>query len=112
MVDESRVGNVTRCQLPDVNCGLQSGKVRRLNSAHLSHPTSSILNGKTTRFEEVEPVRRHLSTGAFCAFVMLMQSPAWPQSSNGSLRGAVQDQTAAVVPGVTIVLRDQATGVE
>src|SRR5260370_35210555 len=59
-------------------------------------------------------MRRHLSTGAYCAFVglILTQPPAGPQSSNGRLRGAVQDQTAAVVPAVTIVLRDQATGVE
>src|SRR5260370_4184522 len=59
-------------------------------------------------------MRRHLSTGAYCAFVglILTQPPAGPQSSNGSRRGAVQDRPAAVLPAVTIVLRDQATGVE
>lgn len=38
--------------------------------------------------------------------------PARPQSSNGSLRGTVQDQTKAVIPGVTVLLANEATGVE
>ena len=38
--------------------------------------------------------------------------PAWPQSSTGSVRGTVQDQTGAVIPNVTVVLTNTATGVE
>ncbi|MCL5746170.1 MAG: carboxypeptidase-like regulatory domain-containing protein, partial [Acidobacteria bacterium] len=34
------------------------------------------------------------------------------QSSNGSLRGVVQDQTRAVIPAVAVLLVNQATGVE
>lgn len=41
-----------------------------------------------------------------------MALPAWPQSSQGSVRGTVQDQSQAVVPGVTVVLTNTATGVE
>lgn len=37
---------------------------------------------------------------------------AWPQSSNGSLRGTVQDRTGAVVPGVSVVVTEQGTGVK
>jgi len=38
--------------------------------------------------------------------------PAWPQSSNGSVRGVVQDTTKAVIPSVNITLTNTATGVE
>ncbi len=48
---------------------------------------------------------------AFALFVWLAM-PLWPQSSNGSLRGVVQDQTKAVIPGVTVLLTNQGTGVE
>ena len=43
-----------------------------------------------------------------CAFVV----PVWPQSSNGSLRGTVLDSTGAIIPGVTVLLTDQETGIE
>jgi hypothetical protein len=36
---------------------------------------------------------------------------AWCQSSNGSVRGEVHDQTKAVVPGVNVVLTNSDTGV-
>ena len=42
----------------------------------------------------------------------LLATPAWPQSSNGSVRGIVQDPTTAVIPTVTVVLTNTATGVE
>ena len=41
-----------------------------------------------------------------------MAAPAWSQSSNGSVRGIVQDPTSAVIPNVTVVLTNTATGVE
>ena len=37
--------------------------------------------------------------------------PLWSQTGNGSLRGTVQDQTKAVIPNVTVVLTNTATGV-
>src|SRR5208283_5981204 len=37
---------------------------------------------------------------------------AWCQSSNGSVRGEVHDQTRAVVPGVNVVLTNTDTNVE
>jgi hypothetical protein len=42
----------------------------------------------------------------------LLAAPAWPQSSNGSLRGVIQDQTKAVVPNASVAALDQATGVQ
>ncbi len=38
--------------------------------------------------------------------------PAWAQSSNGSVRGSVQDQTNAVIPGATVALTNTATNIE
>src|SRR5260370_10433996 len=60
------------------------------------------------------PLHLHFRALPTCALVLLtlLLSTAWPQSSNGSLRGTVQDQTKAVIPNVTVVLLDQATGVE
>src|SRR5437588_12596752 len=53
-------------------------------------------------------------TAILSALVILtaLVAPAWSQSSNGSVRGTVQDQTKAVIPGVAVVVVDQATGVE
>src|SRR5260370_10515721 len=42
----------------------------------------------------------------------LLAAPAWPQSSNGRLRGVIQDQAKAVVPNAAVTALDQATGVE
>jgi len=60
------------------------------------------------------PLHLHFRALPTCALVLLtlLLSTAWPQSSNGSLRGTVQDQTKAVIPAVTVVLVDRATGVE
>src|SRR5215470_14542485 len=41
-----------------------------------------------------------------------MAIPAWSQSSNGSVRGIVQDTTTAVIPNATVTLANTATGVE
>jgi hypothetical protein len=43
---------------------------------------------------------------------ILLVTAAWSQSSNGSLRGAVQDQSGAVVPGVAVLITHQETGVK
>src|SRR5438034_328865 len=44
--------------------------------------------------------------------VLALAIPALPQSSNGSVRGIVQDPTSAVIPNVTVILTNTATGVE
>src|SRR6266852_9175460 len=44
--------------------------------------------------------------------LLFMGAPAWAQSSNGSVRGTVQDTTQAVIPDVTVRLTNTATGVE
>ncbi|MEK7404131.1 MAG: TonB-dependent receptor [Acidobacteriota bacterium] len=46
------------------------------------------------------------------AAAALLAVPAWSQSSTGSVRGTVQDQTKAVIPNVTVLLTNTATGVE
>jgi len=52
------------------------------------------------------------ASGLALIVLALMAAPAWPQSSNGSVRGIVQDPTKAVIPNVTVVLTNTATGVE
>ncbi len=42
----------------------------------------------------------------------LLAAPAWPQYVHGSVRGTVQDPTTAVIPSVSVVLTNTATGVE
>ena len=42
---------------------------------------------------------------------MLLTAPAFPQSSNGSVRGTVTDQTKAVIPEVNVSITNMATGV-
>jgi hypothetical protein len=46
------------------------------------------------------------------ALLVFLAAPAWPQSSNGSVRGTVQDTTQAVIPNVTVLLTNTTTGVE
>ena len=54
-----------------------------------------------------------LKTSALALIALaLVASLAWSQSSNGSVRGIVQDPTSAVIPNVTVVLTNTATGVE
>ena len=53
------------------------------------------------------------SVGAIALILMvLLAIPGWSQSSNGSVRGTVQDPTSAVIPNVTVVLTNTATGIE
>ncbi|MGE5644245.1 MAG: carboxypeptidase-like regulatory domain-containing protein [Acidobacteriota bacterium] len=42
----------------------------------------------------------------------MLAVPAFPQSSNGSVRGTVQDQTKAVIPGANVTLTNTATNIE
>src|SRR5438046_9209512 len=46
------------------------------------------------------------------ALVVFLAAPAWPQSSNGSVRGTVQDTTQSVIPNVAVTLTNTATGIE
>ncbi|MHB8756222.1 MAG: carboxypeptidase-like regulatory domain-containing protein [Candidatus Acidiferrales bacterium] len=61
--------------------------------------------------------RKHLlgliATAVFIAalFALLLSAPARAQALYGSIRGAVTDQTGAVIPGVSITAKNQATGV-
>jgi hypothetical protein len=58
--------------------------------------------------------RSYRFTTICLAFVLLvfLAASAWAQSNNGSVRGTVQDQTKAVIPNVTVVLTNTATGGE
>jgi hypothetical protein len=40
-----------------------------------------------------------------------LAATAWSQSSNGSVRGTVTDQTKAVIPDVNVTITNMATGV-
>jgi len=51
------------------------------------------------------------ATGLAVLLLALLAAPAWPQSSNGSVRGTVQDPTSAVIPNVSVALTNTATGV-
>src|SRR4051812_30780170 len=53
-----------------------------------------------------------VASGLALILLGLLAVPAWSQSSNGSVRGIVQDPTGAVIPNVTVVLTNTATGVE
>src|SRR5689334_23134618 len=58
---------------------------------------------------------RHMSVRILriLAIMLLLGTvAAWCQSSNGSVRGTVEDQTKAVIPAVPVVLTNTATGVE
>ena len=45
-------------------------------------------------------------------FLLLSVSPLPGQTTNATLRGVVTDQSGAVLPGVSIIVRNQGTGVE
>jgi carboxypeptidase family protein len=59
------------------------------------------------------PLSRHLVTGAVivCLMVGVGLPSAFAQSS-GRVSGTVHDQTGAVVPGASVILRDEASGTE
>src|SRR5437016_826018 len=46
-----------------------------------------------------------------CALIGLLAAAAYPQSSTGSVRGTVRDQTEAVVPNASVTLTNVATNV-
>ena len=54
----------------------------------------------------------HISAVISSAFVFttLTVTAAWAQSSNGSLRGTVQDRSGAIVPGVAVQITEQEMG--
>src|SRR3954466_4054186 len=43
-------------------------------------------------------------------FVLLLAVPAWAQQGTSELRGRVQDAQSGILPGVTVTVRNQATG--
>src|SRR5262245_16285621 len=51
------------------------------------------------------------SLAAVLLLLFAVTSTAFAQSSNGSLSGIVQDPSGALVPGVTITLKNAATGI-
>ncbi len=57
-------------------------------------------------------INKPIRAGLVLLALALLVVPAWPQSSNGSVRGTVQDPTGAVIPNVSVVLTNTATGVE
>ena len=57
-------------------------------------------------------MRKCAITSLVLALLVFLAAPAWPQSSNGSVRGTVQDSTQAVIPNVNVQLTNTATGVE
>jgi hypothetical protein len=52
------------------------------------------------------------SASSLCLLTLVFLAVAWSQSSTGSVRGTVQDPTKAVIPSASIVLTNQATGVQ
>ena len=53
-----------------------------------------------------------LRLGLLGVLLCVWTTSTWGQSSNGSVRGSVQDETRAVIPGATVVLTNTATNVE
>src|SRR5262245_178031 len=46
-------------------------------------------------------------------FLLLISASAlWGQTTNATIRGVITDQSGAVLPGVTISVRNQGTGIE
>jgi hypothetical protein len=50
--------------------------------------------------------------GRALLLLAMVALPAWPQSSNGSVRGTVHDPTSAVIPNAAVLLTNTQTGVE
>jgi len=57
-------------------------------------------------------VNRYSPLLCLWAGLLLLRPPALPQSGLGTVRGTVLDATGAAIPGATLVLTHQATGVE
>jgi hypothetical protein len=66
------------------------------------------------RFRSVPPARRLASPALLGAAVAIAVATAWPaaaQSTLGTIRGAITDPQGGIVPGVSVVITDEATGV-
>ncbi|MGE5646719.1 MAG: carboxypeptidase regulatory-like domain-containing protein [Acidobacteriota bacterium] len=50
--------------------------------------------------------------GLALLLLALVAVPAFPQATNGSVRGTVQDQTKAVIPGANVTLTNTATNIQ
>ena len=53
---------------------------------------------------------RQLTLGAMVAAAVLLAGPAWAQRTTASIRGTVTDQSKAVVPGASVTVTGQDTG--
>src|SRR4051812_19710554 len=60
---------------------------------------------------KIESAKRHCrhTFALVCLVTMLVTAGAYAQSSSGSVRGTVRDQSDAVVPNATVVLTGAAT---
>src|SRR3954469_16229265 len=53
---------------------------------------------------------RQLALAALCVAALFMAVPAWAQRTTASIRGTITDQSKAVVPGATVTVTGQDTG--
>src|SRR3954447_19602436 len=53
---------------------------------------------------------RQLTLAALCVAALFMAVPAWAQRTTASIRGTITDQSKAVVPGATVTVTGQDTG--
>src|SRR3954470_22964644 len=53
---------------------------------------------------------RQLALAALCVAALFMAVPAWAQRTTASIRGTITDQSRAVVPGATVTVTGQDTG--
>src|SRR5262249_244426 len=56
--------------------------------------------------------RRTRMTARTLLLLLVSASALWGQTTNATLRGLITDQSGAVLPGVTISVRNQGTGIE
>ena len=75
-----------------------------------------IINSKTNTFSPSRATSRPLATrllfGALVVLTSMPQSPAQNVVLSGAIGGRVTDQSAAAVPGASVIVRNLATGVE
>src|SRR5262245_39662058 len=81
------------------------------SSSHV--PTSVPRSGVSNLAVEGNPmINRCKRAGLALAFVSCWAAPAWAQTDEGRIAGLVSDATGAVVPGVTVTVRNDRTGDE
>src|SRR5215471_9744672 len=56
--------------------------------------------------------RKTRMTARTLLLLLVCASALWGQTTNATLRGLITDQSGAVLPGVTIIVRNQGTGIE